>query len=235
MARWRWGWSPRARIADPGVGALRADGERLEQEGDLAAALRNYELLVQQFPGAGVADDALLRTAEGYWRLGDRRAAEAAIGRLQDGYPLTVGTAGAFVLNIRMATSVGAEDLVAAREAFRNVVLLYGRAGFPDLAWRARALVRAGEASVLLGEPDDAAALFLSAIEDEPHSLWTAPARLYLAEVLMRSGQWEPAAEILQRVINQNGSSDGGPESDPIIVGKARRRLELGYRLLMRP
>lgn len=216
---------------------LLADGELLEQQGDMAAALRNYELLVQQFPSAGVADDALLRAAEGYWSLRDRPAAEAAIGRLQDDYPLSVGTAGAFVLegNIRMATSVGAADLVAARESFRNVVLLYGRADFPGLAWRAQALVRAGEASVLLGEPDDAAALFLSAIEDEPHSFWTAPARLYLAEVLMRTGQWEPAAEILQRIINESDRSDARADTDPTIAGKARRRLELGYRLLMRP
>ena len=216
---------------------LLADGERLEQEGDLAAALRNYALLVQQFPTAGVADDALLRIAQGNWRLGDRAAAQASIARLQADYPRTEGTAGAFVLegNILMATSTGAADLVAAREAFRNVVLLYGRADFPALDWRARALVRAGQASVLLGEPEDAAAAFLSAIEDESHSLWTDPARLYLAEVLMRSGQWAPAAEMLQRIINESVESRAGHEVDLALVAKARRRMELGYRLLMRP
>jgi len=216
---------------------LLADGERLIQAGDLAAALRNYELLVQQFPLASIADDALLRTAQGRWILGDRQAAEAAIGRLQNEYARTAGAAGAFVLqgNIRMATASGAADLEAAREAFRNVVLLYGRTDFPRLGARASALVRAGEASVLLGESQEAAALFVQAIEDEPESTWTAAARLHLATVLLRAGDWAAAAEILQRIINESDRSDARADTDPTIAGKARRRLELGYRLLMRP
>lgn len=215
---------------------LLADGERLIQAGDLAAALRNYELLVQQFPLASIADDALLRTAQGRWILGDRQAAEAAIGRLQNEYARTAGAAGAFVLqgNIRMATASGAADLEAAREAFRNVVLLYGRTDFPRLGARASALVRAGEASVLLGESQEAAALFVQAIEDEPESTWTAAARLHLATVLLRAGDWAAAAEILQRIID-SGAAAAGRGADEATVAASRRRLELGYRLLLRP
>jgi len=216
---------------------LFADAERLTEEGELAAALRNYELLVQQFPAAAIADDALLRTAEGRWQLGDRSAAETAISALKNDYARTAGAAGAFVLegNIRMATSRGPQDLEAAREAFRSVVLLYGEADFPNLEWRARALLRAGEASVLLGEPEAAAAHFVAAIEDEPHSPETERARLHLASVLMRSGEWQPATEILQRIIDESVLGAGADDADDDVVATARRRLELIYRLQLRP
>ena len=216
---------------------LFAEAERLTQEGDLEAALRNYELLVRQFAGAAIADDALLRTAEGHWQLGDRAAAEVAISALKNDYTGTAGAAGAFVLegNIRRATSRGPADLEAAREAFRSVVLLYGAADFPSLEWRARARLRAGEASILLGEPQAAAAHLVAAIEDEPHSRWTEPAQLHLATVRMRSGAWQPAAEILQRIIDESALQAGSHATDDGIVATARRRLELSYRLQLRP
>lgn len=216
---------------------LFAEAERLTQEGDLEAALRNYELLVRQFDRAAIADDALLRIAEGRWQLGDRRAAEVAIDDLKTGYTGTAGAAGAFVLegNIRRATSRGAADLEAAREAFRSVVLLYGAADFPGLEWRALARLRAGEVSILLGEPQAAAAHLVAAIEDEPHSRWTEPAQLHLATVLMRSGAWQPAAEILQRIIDESVLEAAVHDTDDGIVAAARRWLELSYRLQLRP
>jgi len=216
---------------------LFADAQRLTGEGDLEAALRNYELLVQQFPQAAIADDALLLTAEGRWRLGDRAAAESAISRLKNDYARTPGAAGGFVLegNIRMATSLGPADLEAAREAFRSVVLLYGATDFPNLEPRAQALLRAGEASMFLGEADVAAAHFIAVIEDEPNSVWTEPARLYLATVLMRAGDWKPASEILQRIIDEGAVDAGDDEADDSFAAAARRWLELSYRLQLRP
>jgi len=212
---------------------LFAAAERLEQEGDLGGALGNYELLVQQFPQASLADDALLRVAQGRWTLRDERASRQAIDMLKSDYARTAGAAGAFVLDgdIRAATAFGADDLQEAREAYRNVVLLYGRDDYPNLEWRPLALVRAGEVSVLLGEPDAAASLFLAAVEDEARSVWTAAARLQLATVLLRQGNWVPAADILQRVVQQ-GAQDATFES---AAAMARRRLELGYRMLLRP
>ncbi|HEX9697883.1 MAG TPA: tetratricopeptide repeat protein [Acidobacteriota bacterium] len=216
---------------------LFADAERLAAAGDLQAALRNWELLVQQFGGADIADDALLRVAEGRWALGDIDAARLAIASLKQDYARTPGAAGAFVLDgrLRVATGRSSEDLVAAREAFRNVVLLFGRADYPGLAWRAEALVRAGEVSVLLGEPQAAAAAFLAAVEDEPDSGWTPAARLQLATVLMRSGDWAPGAEILQRLIDEHGGAEGEAGEAGAVAAAARRRLELGFRLLSRP
>jgi len=229
------GAGPGIQQAEDPDAALRlfADAARLEQEGDLGAALRNYELLVQQFPQAALADDALLRVAAGRWTLRDEAASRDAIDRLKSEYPRTTGAAGAFVLDgdIQVATANAAADLQEARESYRNVVLLYGRDDFPNLEWRPLALVRAGEVSVLLGEPDAAAFLFLAAIEDEPRSAWTATARLRLASVLLRQGDWVHAAEILQRVIEQ-GTQDGDSAA---AAAMARRRLQLGYRLLLRP
>ncbi len=251
--------SARSQDVDAAV-RLFADAQRLAEDGDLEAALRNYQLLVQQFPQAPIADDALLLTAEGRWRLGDRAAAEVAIASLKEDYPRTPGTAGAFVLegNIRMATAVGPSDLEAAREAFRSVVLLYGRDDFPELDWRAQAQVRAGEASVLMGEFGEAAAHFLAAVEDEARSRWAQPARLQLATIFMRSGEWAAAAEILQRIVDTGGDmrvggavEGGDPSADADaaasgvdevdraseakIASAARRRLELGHRLMLRP
>ena len=216
---------------------LFADAERLESEGDLEAALRNYELMVQQFPQATIADDALLRVARGRWTMGNEAAARLAIETLKSDYARSPGAAGAFVLDgdIRVATAGGFDDLEEAREQYRNAVLLFGRAEFPNLEWRAQALLRAGEVSVWMGEPDDAAAAFLAAIEDETSSEWTEPARLRLATVLMRNGHWAPAAEILQRIIDEgiDEIADDDPETE--VMSAARRRLELGYRLLLRP
>jgi outer membrane protein assembly factor BamD (BamD/ComL family) len=227
-----------AQQGDPEA-ALRlfADAERLAGEGDLQAALRNYELLVQQFPRAAIADDALLRTAEGRWQLGDRAAAEEAIATLEEDYARTASAAGAFVLagNIRMATSNSPADFEAAREQFRSVVLLYGRDDFPSLPWRVRALVRAGEASVALDEPEAAAAHFVAAIEDEPHSELTEVARLQLGTVLMRSGEWQAAAEILQRIIDESAAEGDSHAAGPEPAVRARRFLQLIYRLQLRP
>ena len=133
--------------------------------------------------------------------------------------------------DIRVATANGTADLQEARESYRNVVLLYGRGDFPNLEWRPLALVRAGEVSVLLGEPDAAASLFLAAVEDEARSAWTTTARLWLASVLLRQGDWAPAAEILQRVVEQETQD----EASAATAAMARRRLQLGYRMVLRP
>ena len=220
---------------DERVRRIFQEAERLLQDGDREGALRQYEMLVSGFGTSGLADDALLRAAETYWVMGNVDAASQAITRLQRDYQGTPGAAGAYVLegNIREATANGPDDLEEALAAFRNVVLLYDRQTFPDLEWRAAALVRAGQISVLLGEPDDAQAAFLAAIEDEPRSVWTAHAQLRLATSLLRSGEWVSAAEILQDVVAEN---DAGSDSPPdAVAAAARRRLELGYRMLLRP
>ena len=223
---------PPGQQEDERVRRIFQEAQRYAEEGDMEGALREYERLVAAFPDADLADDALLHVADGLWRMGDAAAATQTIARLHEQYQGTPGAAGGYLLegNIWEATANGPDDLQEALAAFRTVSLLYGRQEFPDLEWRAQGLVRAGEISVLLGEPGDAQAAFLSAIEDEPPSIWTRRAQLGLATTLLRSGQWVPAAEILQEIINTGADSD----SDPVVAA-ARRRLELGYRMLLRP
>jgi hypothetical protein len=99
------------------------------------------------------------------------------------------------------------------------------------MEWRAQALMRTGEVSILLDEVDSAAAAFLSAIEDEPASDWTAEAQLGLATVLLRSGDWVSASEVLQRIIDE--AEEAGTRQ--LVVEAARRRLSLAHRLVLRP
>jgi len=209
------------------------DAEQAEEEGDLEAALEKYELVAQQFPDHELADDALLRLARGRWVRGNTAVAMEIIDRLKTNYQGSPGSAGAFVLEADMLVegARGVHDLQDARETLELVPTLYGRAEYPILEWRAQALMRTGEVSILLGEVGNAAAAFLSAIEDEPASAWTAAAQLGLATVLLRSGDWVSATEILQRIIDE-GEEAG---TDPAVVGAARRRLSLAHRLVLRP
>ena len=209
------------------------DAEKTAQEGDLEAALQKYELVAQQFPDHELADDALLRLARGRWVTGNTSAAGEIIDRLKSNYQGSPGSAGAFVLeaDMQVGSAQGVHDLQDARETLELVPTLYGRAEYPRLEWRAQALMRTGEVSVLLGEVDNAAAAFLAAIEDEPASAWTAAAQLGLATVLLRSGDWVSASEILQRIIDEG--EDAG--TAPALVAAARRRLSLAHRLVLRP
>jgi TolA-binding protein len=209
------------------------DAERAEEEGDLEAALERYELVAQQFPDHELADDALLRLARGRWVMGDAMGAEEVINRLKGSYQGSPGSAGAFVLEAEMTASNarGVHDLQDARETLELVPTLYGRAEYPTMEWRAQALLRSGEVSMLLGEVGKAAAAFLEAIEDEPASAWTAEARLGLSTVLLRSGDWVSAMEVLQRIIDEAGEAG----TDLVVVEAARRRLSLAHRLVLRP
>jgi TolA-binding protein len=209
------------------------DAEQAEQEGDLEAALEKYELVAQQFPDHDLADDALLRLARGRWLQGNVAAATEIIDRLKSNYQGSPGSAGAFVLEADMQVdrARGVHDLQDARETLELVPTLYGRSEYPTLEWRAQALMRTGEVSILLGEVEKAAAAFLSAIEDEPASDWTADAQLGLATVLLRSGDWVSATEILQRVVDE--AEEAGTR--PAVVAAARRRLSLAHRLVVRP
>jgi TolA-binding protein len=222
-----------ARQSGEAARRLFIDAEQAEQEGDLESALEKYELVAQQFPDHDLADDALLRLARGRWIQGNSVAAGEIIDRLKSNYQGSPGSAGAFVLeaDMQVDSARGVHDLQDARETLELVPTLYGRSEYPRMEWRAQALMRAGEVSILLGEDQKAAAAFLSAIEDEPASAWTAEAQLGLATVLLRSGDWVSAIEVLQRVVDVG--EDAGTRPD--VIAAARRRLSLAHRLVVRP
>ena len=119
--------------------------------------------------------------------------------------------------------------------------LLYGRETFPELADRAKARIRSGEISLLLGEPEAAAAELLAAVEDEPPSVWTGRARLRLGRALAEGGEWVAAAEVLQRI-----AAETDPPEEPGLAAvtatssaedrsRAARLLSYLYRHFARP
>jgi tetratricopeptide (TPR) repeat protein len=222
--------------SDPAAERLLLESRRLEQQGELETALGEYEILVQRFPASPQAEEALLRLAQGRLALGDSEAARQAAEKIVAQNPTSPNAAGALVfLGDLAAGSVRSpSDLEGARAIFRRVPALFGIDAFPQLGWRAEARVRAGEVSLLLGEPRAAAASFVRAVEDEPLSRWTARARLGWSQALIETEDWVAAAEVLQGVLLAD-RDPAGPQLDAAVLAAARQRLTLLHRLVIRP
>jgi outer membrane protein assembly factor BamD (BamD/ComL family) len=220
-----------AQSADPGEDAaarrLLAEGKRLEQDGQMEAAIREYKLLLERFPKTAQAEEGLLALAEAQQRTGNPALARESAQRLVSEYPASRRAAAGLVLLGNLLAEVPSQptDLEEARTLYRRVPLLFGRDAYPLLPARTEAQVRAGQISLRLGDFQDAAAAFVVAIEEEPRSPWTAAARLGLARVLLHQGEWVAAADELQRVAQ--GEAEVAPE--------ARRWLTLIHRLKVRP
>lgn len=219
-------------VAQQDAAAVRllAEAERLERDGDVDAALREYRLLADRFPGQPAAAEALYSMARALYRQGNVIPAQQTAEELVAGRPRSPWSAAALVLQGRMLAERpgGPDDLDAARAILRRVPLLYGRDDYPRLAWRAEARVLGGEISLDLGEHGEAAAAFLGALEEEPPGAWTPRAHLGLATVLLAGGEWVAAAGELQRAV------DAG-ELDPATARRAGQRLALLHRLKVRP
>lgn len=227
--------TPEQAQAELAAQRLLFEARRLAQDGDLAAAVREYGLLAQRFTGRLEARQALLERAGLQLRLGNPQDGRDTAQQLIDTYPSSPEAAGAFVIlgRSRSDQPSNAADLEEARSNFRRVPLLFGRDAFPELDWRGEARVRSGDIGLRLGETEAAAAAFVRAIEDEAPSRWTARARLGLAEVLLRQGEWAAAADVLQRLVRT--SELGLPEGDAELAVVARRQLTQIHRLRIRP
>jgi|GEM_PF-1643776 len=206
---------------------LLAEGQRLEKEGEIDAAIQEYTLLLERFPKTLQAEEGLLALALAQRNSGDPALAQQNAERLVNQYPASPRAADALVLLGGLLADAPSQpqDLEEARTLFRRVPLLFGRDAFPRLAARTEAQVRAGQIGLRLGDFQDAAAAFVVAIEEEPRSPWTAAARLGLARVLLHQGEWVAAADELQRVV-QDASA---------VAPEARRWLTLIHRLRVRP
>jgi tetratricopeptide (TPR) repeat protein len=231
-----------ARGQDPAAERLFREAARLATGGDPQAALEEFLLLVQQFPGDRLAARALLEIIQLRHRAGDDAGTRAALTQLLAAYPRTVESATGFVLQaeIEMEQATSREDLEEARKNFRRVPLLYGRERFPALPDRSKARIKSGEISLLLGDPGLAAAELLAAVEDEPPSPWTGRARLRLGTAFLHQGEWIAAAEILQRLAAEGDPPEGGlvnlaPTSSAEDRGRAGRLLSFIYRHRVRP
>ncbi|RMH15261.1 MAG: hypothetical protein D6696_21190 [Acidobacteria bacterium] len=222
-----------ATAQDEAVENLYREGQRLARS-DPAAALREYQLLVDQFPDHPLAPAALLRMVEIFEQQGDERRRDLKLKQLLDGYGRSPEAARGYLIEsaIRRRQARTPEDLEQVRAMLRRVPLLFDRDAFPRLPARAEARVAAGEISRALDDPASAAADFLLVIEDEPPSAVTKRAQRLLAETLIDRDQWLPASEILQRLLDEPAADEAPAEEER---GRAGRLLTLLHRRLVRP
>ena len=211
---------------------LLLQAERSEQEGDLASALTDYELVARQFPGTEVAGRALMRLVAGKRARGDLTGATQACNRLIDDFPGTsYAAAGLFFMGeMQLDRARKRNETAAARETFRRIWVLFDPVTHPDLIYRAAARVRDAELDIRAGDIDGAELSYLATLEGEPVSEWTMRARLGLASIYLERGDWVLAAETLQQAINEATSL--GFEG---VADEARVNLTLAHRLMLRP
>lgn len=211
---------------------LLIEAERREQEGDLASALADYEMVARQFPGTEVAGRALLRLVAGRRSRGDLDGAIQACNRLIDDFPGTTwAAAGLFYMGeMQLERARKRSETEDARETFRRIYVLFDPLTHPDLVYRAAARVRDAELDLRAGDIEGAELSYLATLEGEPTSEWTMRARLGLAGIYLERGDWMLAAETLQQAINQ--AVDLGYEE---VADEARTKLTLTHRLMLRP
>ena len=106
------------------------EGQHLERELDFEAALKQYRLVVDQFPESPLAPKALLRLAQQHWSAGNVESSLQATNLLRTTYAKTTSSAGALVLegDIQLARAQEFVDLEAAQAAQRTDWLAAGPA-----------------------------------------------------------------------------------------------------------
>jgi len=223
---------PSAAAAQEAAQRLLLSAERSERDGNTSAALSDYEMVSRQFPGTGVAGQALMRMVIIRREKGDIAGATQASNRLIDDFPGTNhAAAGLFYIgDMQLERARKPSEIEAVRESFRRVWLLFDPVAYPDLIYRAASRVRYAELDLRAGNLEGAELSFLATLEGEPMSEWTMRARLGLAGIYLERGDWRLAAETLQQAINE-ATSLGFTE----VADDARTRLTLVHRLMLRP
>lgn len=209
---------------------LLLQADRLLEQGNPEGALAELAALVERLPQSRHAPAALLRAATIQQRLGRTEQALATLDQLLEEHERTPEAAAGYTLRgaLWVETAASTGDLERARTELRRVPTLFAGDAFAVLPARSEARVQAGEISLQLGDLAGAAADFVAALEDEPRSPSTDRARLGWAQVLLEQGEWQAAADTLERVLTQPGVEGAHAPA-------ARRWLSLIHRLLLRP
>jgi streptogramin lyase len=211
-------------------------------DGDVEAALRDYELVIQSFADSSCAAEAMfVVAATRFDRVGEPELAIGLAEELVTRHPTSVWAASGHVLlgRIRIQTALGSEDLEQGRELLRRSWVLFPSSRYPDLEARSEGRVLDGEAAYRLGDLDGAAESFLAVVEDEPPSRWLTRAEIGLATVLLEAGRWQAAADLLQDSLDRLSATaheDGsGPAGLEEWRDRVARRLTIIHRLRLRP
>lgn len=173
----------------------------LLESADAEGAIREATVLVEQFPLSELADEALLLIANSHVTLGNHSAARQTAERIGNEHPRTASAAAASVIVARydIDDSTTEDELRTVREELSRLPVLFDAFTFPRLEARAAAMVLSGEISLRLLEIDMAEGEFAAAMEPGVSGVWLARAHAGLGTALLRSGEWEAAATLLQR------------------------------------
>jgi TolA-binding protein len=173
-------------------------GLAFQRDQKFAEALKDFQAVVDQYPGSRVADAALLRIAEYQLDVaGDTSAAQAAVDLLQKKYATTESGPMGLVLAGRITVMKGraAADIDSALASYERVPRL-----FPGSDAVPASIFYAAEALRLTHRDADAVLRYRQVSTDYPQSAWAPRALLGEARCLVLTGRAGRAMELLQRV-----------------------------------
>ncbi len=200
-------------------------GLQFLREQKYTEALKDFQTVVERYPGSQVAHAALLQVAQFYVDVArDAGAAKAALDSLLERYAMSESAPLAQVLagRVALAQSRTPSSIEAALAAFDRVPRL-----FPRSDAVAAALVYAGDTLRGIGRDEEAIQRYRDASTGYPESSWAAGALIGEARCLVRSGDIRRAMESLQQVRQRY------PTSREAVTALAWNTIL--YRLYLRP
>lgn len=194
--------------------------EKLELEGKLSEAVREYRTLIEQYPGSAVANDAMFRIAVEAWIRRDAAAARATAAGVVERYPGTRGAAGATLLEALIQLDTAETDAGVAETItlLRRLRAILGSQSRAALQWGPIAALVLGDALLLRGAADEALGAYVSAAS-APGAAGSL-GRLGMARALLVEKQWTAAAQLLQQVISERAGAPRPPAA-PGMLGTA--------------
>jgi TolA-binding protein len=201
-----------------------ASGLQFLKSGRHAEALKDFQTIVESYPGSSVADDALLAIAR--YQLETSRdpvAAQATAESVLKKFPASDSVAMAYVVAGQAIVEQGLTqaNVDAALATFERVPRL-----FPGTEAVAPAVYAAGETLRRLDRCEEALARFAEVALQYPRSSWTARARLSSAVCYVMNGR---ATEAMSALYNVSASFGGSEPAE-----RARTLATILYRLHVR-
>ena len=199
-------------------------GQEFLRSGKYSEALKDFQAVVDSYPGSSVADDAMLAIARYQLDIArDPAAAQVTAESLLKKFPTSDSIPMAYVIagQAMVARSTAPANVEAALASFERVPRL-----FPGTEAVAPAVFAAGDTLKRLGRCPEALERFDQVLMEYPRTVWASEARLSGAECLVASGRATDAMSTLQAVIAAN---PGSPQATI-----AREWNAILYRLYLR-